>query len=84
MILILNIINSGSAASLRALIEAETIALDRLAAEAGIALLRKGGDLADGGIAHEGRWLGGDISVSFDEKAVRLLRNGGQAARLPA
>lgn len=72
------------AASLRVLIEAENIALDRLAVEAGIALLEKGGDFADGVIAHDGQWLGGEIFVSFDQKAVGLLQADGRAARLPS
>ncbi len=30
-----------------------------------------GGDFADGVIAYEGRWLGGETFVSFDRKAAR-------------
>jgi predicted nucleic-acid-binding protein len=41
--------------------------------EAGLATLRAGGDFADGVVAHEGQWLGGEIFVTFDAKAVALL-----------
>ena len=37
-------------------------------------MLEAGGDFADGVIAFEGRWLGGDTFVSFDKKAVALLK----------
>ena len=37
---------------------------------------------ADGLIAYEGKWLGGDTFVSFDKKAVPLLSGQGEAARL--
>jgi hypothetical protein len=43
---------------------------------------RVGGDPADGLIAHEGRWLGGDTFVSFDAAAVDLLARQGQDAKL--
>jgi predicted nucleic-acid-binding protein len=35
--------------------------------------LGAGGDFADGLIAYEGNWLGGETFVSFDKKAVTLL-----------
>jgi hypothetical protein len=41
-----------------------------------------GGDCADGVIAHQGQWLGGDTLVSFDRQAVALLRPQGVAAEL--
>jgi len=41
--------------------------VNRPAAEAGLALLEAGGDFADGVIAHEGRWLGAEAFVSFDD-----------------
>ncbi len=40
------------------------------------------GDFADGVIAYEGSWLGGETFVSFDKKAVSLLVAQGQSARL--
>ena len=46
------------------------------------AWLEAGGDFADGVIAYEGCWLGGETFVSFDKKAVTLLTAAGQSARL--
>ncbi len=69
-------------AALEALLNASNIAVDRPAADAGLAVLRAGGDFADGLIAHEGNWLGGETFVSFDRKAVALLGKQGQRAKL--
>ncbi len=68
--------------TLRRLIDATNVSFDRPAVEAGLALLAAGGDFADGVIAYEGRWLGGDAFVSFDKKAITLLERQGEAARL--
>jgi predicted nucleic-acid-binding protein len=70
------------AAALEALLNAGNVAVNRPAAEAGLAILRAGGDFADGLIAYEGSWLGGDIFVSFDKEAVSLIAKQGQQARL--
>ncbi len=70
------------AAAIRALADTEKVAMDRPAVEAGLALLESGGDFADGVIAHEGKWLGGDTFVSFDRKAVALLSGQGRSARV--
>ena len=70
------------AATIRNLIDGESVVVNRPAAEAGLALLDAGGDFADGVIAYEGRWLGADIFVSFDKKAVKLLESRGDSARL--
>jgi predicted nucleic-acid-binding protein len=70
--------------AIRALLDAEGVRVDRSAVEAGLALLEAGGDFADGVIAHEGQWLGGEVFVSFDRQAVALLQAQGVAAqRLP-
>jgi predicted nucleic-acid-binding protein len=69
-------------AALEALIAVGNVTADRLAVEAGLAVLNAGGDFADGVIAYEGRWLGGDIFVSFDTQAVSLIASQGQQARL--
>jgi predicted nucleic-acid-binding protein len=45
--------------------DGKNVALDRPAVEAGLALLEKDGDFADGVIACEGAWLGADEFVSF-------------------
>ncbi|TRL39370.1 type II toxin-antitoxin system VapC family toxin [Rhizobium straminoryzae] len=70
------------ARSLRDLLEAGNVAMDRPAVEAGLAVLEAGGDFADGVIAHEGQWLGGETFVSFDQKAVEVLEAQGRLARL--
>jgi predicted nucleic-acid-binding protein len=61
------------AEAIRRLIDSANVAVNRPAAEAGLALLSAGGDFADSVIAHEGRWLGADVFVSFDRKAVKLI-----------
>jgi predicted nucleic-acid-binding protein len=55
-----------------------------VAADAGMAMLDAGGDFADGLIAFEGQWLGGETFVSFDKRAVGLLKEQGQTALLLA
>jgi predicted nucleic-acid-binding protein len=72
------------AASIRAVLGMRNIALNRPAVEAGLSVLEAGGDFADGVIAFDGRWLGGETFVSFNKKAVTLLTAAGQAARLLA
>jgi predicted nucleic-acid-binding protein len=72
------------ALSIRSLIESENVVTNRPAVEAGLELLDKGGDFADGAIAYEGRWLGAEEFVSFDKQAVSLLRSQGRKARLLA
>jgi predicted nucleic-acid-binding protein len=74
--------DSDISAAIRALLDAENVAVDRPAVEAGLAVLDAGGDFADGIIAYEGKWLGGDTFVSFDKKAVALIERQGQHARL--
>jgi len=64
------------------LLAAENVETNRPAVEAGLAVLDDGGDFADGAIAYEGRWLGAETFVSFDKKAVEMLREQGEAARL--
>ncbi|NKK78975.1 type II toxin-antitoxin system VapC family toxin [Rhizobium leguminosarum] len=64
------------------LLNAGNVAMNRPAVEAGLAMLEAGGDFADGVIAHEGAWLGGESFVSFDKQAVELIISQGQPARL--
>lgn len=66
------------AQTIRDLLATANVSMDRPAVEAGLAVLEAGGDFADGVIAHEGAWLGGEIFVSFDRKAVGLLNRQGQ------
>src|SRR5205807_739802 len=68
--------------ALQALLNASNVAVDRPAVDAGLAVLNDGGDFADGLIAYEGNWLGGETFVSFDKKAVSLIVKQGQQARL--
>ena len=70
------------AQAIRALIETSKVMMNRPAVEAGLAVLAAGGDFADGVIAYEGNWLGGETFVSFDKKAVSSLSGQGQDARL--
>ena len=69
------------AGAIELLLRSASVVVDRSAVEAGLALMRDGGDFADGVIAHEGTWRGGEF-VSFDRRAVALLVKQGYAARL--
>jgi predicted nucleic-acid-binding protein len=69
-------------AALDALLDAGNVVVDRPAVDAGLAVFDAGGDLADGLIAHEGSWLGGETFVSFNGKAVALLAGQGHRAKL--
>ncbi|GEO85933.1 type II toxin-antitoxin system VapC family toxin [Allorhizobium sp. NPDC080224] len=70
------------AVTIRDLLDAGNVVMNRPAVEAGLAILEAGGDFADGIMAYEGNWLGGETFVSFDKQAVELLTEQGQAARL--
>lgn len=65
------------AEAIKALLDTANVAVDRPAAEAGLAVLKAGGDFADGLIAYEGAWLGAETFASFDRKAVALLARQG-------
>jgi predicted nucleic-acid-binding protein len=73
---------SSIARAIRLLLAAENVETDRQVAEAGLAMLDGGGDFADGVIAYEGKWLGAETFVSFDKKAVDMLNQQGQPARV--
>jgi predicted nucleic-acid-binding protein len=75
---------SEIAVAIETVLEVGNVAVNRAASEAGLTALRKGGDFADGVIAWEGEWLGGESFVSFDKKAVAVLKKMGVAARLLA
>lgn len=74
--------NEDIAAAVRALLAAENVQVNRPAVDAGLAMLEANGDFADGVIAYEGSWLGGETFVSFDKRAVTLLSDFGHAAKL--
>ena len=70
--------------AVRALIDVHTVVVNRPAVEAGLAVHDAGGDFADGVIAYEGSWMGGETFVSFDKEAVKLISaQGGSALLLP-
>ena len=73
---------SDAATAIRALLAVANVEVNRPAVEAGLSVLEAGGDFADGVIAYEGNWLGGETFVSFDKKAVAILMAQGQSARL--
>ena len=70
------------AVTIRDLLNAGNVVMNRPAVEAGLAILEAGGDFADGIMAYEGNWLGGEAFVSFDKQAVELLTQQGETARL--
>jgi len=70
------------ATTIQDLLDAGNVVMNRPAVEAGLVMLEAGGDFADGIIAYEGTWLGGETFVSFDRKAIELLARQGQAVEL--
>lgn len=63
-------------------LEADNVITDTAAVHAGLRALEAGADFADGMIAYEGRWLGGETFVSFDKKAVAAIAELGQPTKL--
>ena len=70
-------------AAIQGLISSENVVVDASAVEAGLAVMNAGGDFADGIIADHGQWLGGEVFVSFDERALKVLEKAGRAVHLP-
>ena len=70
------------AASIRRVLDMRNIAANRPAIDAGLRVLDAGGDFADGVIAYDTQWLGGEVFLSFDKRATRLLERTGTTARL--
>ena len=68
--------------TVRGLLDAENVIVDSGAIEAGLKTMAAGADFADGVIAYEGNWLGGETFVSFDRKAVVALESQGVKAQL--
>lgn len=64
------------------LMKSANVVMNRPVVESGLSLLDAGGDFADGVIAHEGNWLGGEEFLSFDSRAVSVLQAQGTRARL--
>jgi predicted nucleic-acid-binding protein len=69
-------------ATIKVLINAANVVVNRSAADAGLAVLTAGGDFADGVIAFEGQWLGANTFLSFDKKAVKLAKAQGLSAEI--
>lgn len=68
--------------AIRRLLEMRNVVANRPTVEAGLNVLDAGGDFADGVIAFDGQWLGGETFVSFDKKAVKIIEGQGNAAIL--
>ena len=68
--------------AIRRLMKSPHVVVNRPAVEAGLSALDAGGDFADGVIAYEGNWLGAEEFVSFDSKAVSVLKSQGSRVRL--
>jgi predicted nucleic-acid-binding protein len=68
--------------AIRRLINSANVETNRPAVESGLSLLEAGGDFADGVIAFEGHWLGGETFLSFDKKAAKLMKARGGSVRL--
>ncbi|CDX34326.1 conserved hypothetical protein [Mesorhizobium sp. SOD10] len=64
-------------ASIRRILDMRNVVANRPTIEAGLAVLDAGGDFADGVIAFDGQWLGGETFVSFDRKAAKLVEGSG-------
>jgi predicted nucleic-acid-binding protein len=68
--------------AIRLLIADKRIVADWPSVEAGLAFLDAGGDFADGVIEFEGRRLGGDIFVTFDNRAAATIDKQGRKSLL--
>lgn len=69
--------------AIEALLQVENVATDRPAVEAGLAVLRRGGDFADGVIAWQGMALGGTVLATFDRAGITALESAGLRAAEP-
>ena len=63
-------------------LEAQNVVTDTPAVRAGLEAMEAGADFADGVIAYECRWMGGEMFVSFDKKAVAAVAKQGLQAEL--
>ena len=72
------------AVTIRGLLETKNVVLDSATVNAGLTALEAGADFADGIIAYEGRWLGGETFVSFDKKTVAAIAKQGLNTQLLA
>jgi predicted nucleic-acid-binding protein len=72
---------SQIALAIESFLQIGIVETDRPSVEAGLTLLRAGGDFADGVIAFEGRRAGGEIFLTFDKQAARLVSQSGIETR---
>lgn len=75
---------SQVADTIQAICAIETVVTDRPAVDAGIKVLRSGGDFADGTISRQGESLGGTVLATFDRQALTILREDGIEAAEPS
>ena len=71
------------ASAIEAIVGVDAVVTDLPAVEAGLTVLRAGGDFADGALSYQGETLGGTVFASFDRNAVALLRKKGAEAADP-
>ncbi|MCD2173717.1 type II toxin-antitoxin system VapC family toxin [Rhizobium sp. C4] len=57
--------------------DTEGVVVDTAAVAAGLAIMKRGGDFADGIVAFEGRRMGGSVLATFDRRAARILADEG-------
>lgn len=69
---------------IRLLVGGDNVVVDEPTVDAGLAMLERGGDFADGVIAFDGARKGGETFLSFDRRAVQLLAAQGRRAQLLA
>jgi len=74
--------SKDAARAVRTVLNAETVAYDKVAANLGLAVLDAGGDFADGVIAYCGWQLGGEEFATFDRQAAKLVEGAGIKVRL--
>ena len=72
------------ARAIQALVEFETVVVDRQAVAAGLRHARAGGGFADGVIGYEARGLGADRFVTFDMRAAKIMSELGEPVELLA
>lgn len=75
--------NQETAAKLEGFLRHPKLLYQTAEVEAGFALMRQGGDFADGVNEYAGRRMGAKIFVTFDKKAAKLLKAQGMAVRIP-
>ncbi|GHT96539.1 DNA-binding protein [Betaproteobacteria bacterium] len=73
---------SEVADALWAVVDTETVVVNRPAVEFGLEVFSAGGDFADAVIAFEGCSMGAELFATFDKKAALVIRQHGIETRL--